>query len=81
MHNFVSPENFQAIVIKPAEYLPFGESGPYRVVGVKDYNPVDGNEEVVIQDGIPNKQLAEKFLDVYLEDCVREVYFPVYGDC
>jgi hypothetical protein len=70
-----SPDNFIGVEVRPAKYLPFGEQGPYSVLGfVKDEQPV------VIFADIPTKQIAEKVLDVYIERHVKDTYFSGYDD-
>lgn len=76
---FPNPENFDWIEIRPARKLPFGEEGPYRVVGInRSYSRDEQDKERSIQEDIKTRQLAEVWMGLYLEMYVKENMFPRY---
>jgi hypothetical protein len=82
----IEPTQFERIEVRCARRHPMGtEYGPFRVVGIVSHNssPFEegGNFETVLYGDIPTKQIAEKVLDVYLTEYVKEKYFSGYVDC
>lgn len=70
---YKNPENFNGVVVQPTQILPFGEAGPYKVVGMV-YGGYE-NTETVIKDGFKNRQVAEVWMNLYLEMYVKNAHF------
>ncbi|QQV92587.1 hypothetical protein SEA_MEGANTHEEKILLA_251 [Streptomyces phage MeganTheeKilla] len=82
----VDPTQFERIEVRCARRHPMGdEYGPFRVVGITNSGDSifegDGDSETVLYEDIPTKQIANKVLDVYLTDYVKDKYFSGYMDC
>ncbi|AXH68926.1 hypothetical protein SEA_SPARKLEGODDESS_247 [Streptomyces phage SparkleGoddess] len=82
----VDPTQFERIEVRYASRHPMGtEYGPFRVVGITNggdsFFEGDGDSETVLYGDIPTKQIANKVLDVYLTEYVKDKYFSGYIDC
>lgn len=79
-----NPENFANIEISGKSNYDGGFEAPYRVVGLtpvmKEYSDIPGAfyrdfEPVVIQDGFANHQVAQAWMNHYLDSYVKAAYF------
>ncbi|WZB39655.1 hypothetical protein SEA_CURSIVE_199 [Streptomyces phage Cursive] len=76
---YKNPENFDHVFVE-GKRLPMGEEGPWNVVGTvttwEDFG--EKVERTVIKGPFRTSQVAQAWLDVYLEMYVKDRYFDQY---
>ncbi|WXW92669.1 hypothetical protein SEA_ENYGMA_216 [Streptomyces phage Enygma] len=74
---YPNPENFEWISVEPRQITIYGEIGPYDVIGNNRTGLTESHHKV-IKSGFGNKQVAQKWMDLYIERYVKEHHFPRY---